>query len=111
MKSKLNLIIAGTLLLLATTSFAADYKKNDPALTIPECKTIEDACANVGFIRGQWKIQNGLWKDCVSPIAKGHDTLFSKANLNLKATPDLILAAKTCMEKKPKNSTVAKNGK
>ena len=28
-------------------------------------------CRNLGFIDGQWKKDNGLWKDCFDPVVKG----------------------------------------
>jgi hypothetical protein len=28
----------------------------------------------LGYIQGQWKKDNGLWKDCFDPIVKGGGT-------------------------------------
>lgn len=39
----------------------------------PACQKILDECKKMGFIQGQWKKDNGLWKDCFDPIVKGHD--------------------------------------
>lgn len=37
----------------------------------PACQRILNECRNLGFIQGQWKKDNGLWKDCFDPIVKG----------------------------------------
>jgi hypothetical protein len=37
----------------------------------PACQRILDECKKAGFIQGQWKKDNGLWKDCFDPIIKG----------------------------------------
>ena len=37
----------------------------------PACERILSECKKVGFIEGQWKKDNGLWKDCFDPIVKG----------------------------------------
>jgi len=37
----------------------------------PACERILDECKKMGFIQGQWKKDNGLWKDCFDPIVKG----------------------------------------
>jgi hypothetical protein len=38
----------------------------------PSCQRILTECKNLGFIQGQWKKDNGLWKDCFDPIVKGN---------------------------------------
>jgi hypothetical protein len=35
------------------------------------CERILEACKQHGFIKGQWKKDNGLYKDCFDPIIKG----------------------------------------
>jgi hypothetical protein len=37
----------------------------------PACQRIINECKNLGFIPGQWKKDNGLWKDCFDPVVKG----------------------------------------
>jgi hypothetical protein len=37
----------------------------------PACQRILSECKRLGFIQGQWKKDNGLWKDCFDPIVKG----------------------------------------
>ena len=37
----------------------------------PACQRIIAECKNLGFIQGQRKKDNGLWKDCFDPVVKG----------------------------------------
>lgn len=37
----------------------------------PACQRIIGECKKLGFIDGQWKKDNGLWKDCFDPVVKG----------------------------------------
>jgi len=37
----------------------------------PACERIISECEKLGFIKGQWKKDNGLWKDCFDPVVKG----------------------------------------
>jgi hypothetical protein len=37
----------------------------------PACQRIIGECKNLGFIPGQYKQDNGLWKDCFDPVVKG----------------------------------------
>jgi len=37
----------------------------------PSCQRIIAECKNLGFIVGQWKKDNGLWKDCFDPVVRG----------------------------------------
>lgn len=37
----------------------------------PACQRIISECNRLGFIQGQWKEDNGLWKDCFDPVVKG----------------------------------------
>jgi hypothetical protein len=36
----------------------------------PACQRVISECKNLGFIVGQWKKDNGLWKDCFDPVVK-----------------------------------------
>jgi len=35
------------------------------------CNQIAAACSKAGFIKGDWKKGDGLWRDCVDPIMQG----------------------------------------
>jgi len=37
----------------------------------PACERIISECKKLGFIPGQYKKDNGLWKDCFDPVVKG----------------------------------------
>jgi len=37
----------------------------------PACQRIINECKKLGFITGEWKQDNGLWKDCFDPVVKG----------------------------------------
>jgi hypothetical protein len=37
----------------------------------PSCQRILAECKKLGFIQGQYKKDNGLWKDCFDPVVKG----------------------------------------
>lgn len=37
----------------------------------PACQRIISECKKLGFIQGQWKEDNGLWRDCFDPVVKG----------------------------------------
>jgi hypothetical protein len=37
----------------------------------PACQRIINECKKLGFIPGQWKKDNGLWKDCFDPVVYG----------------------------------------
>ena len=37
----------------------------------PACQRIVSECKKLGFIQGQWKEDNGLWRDCFDPVVKG----------------------------------------
>ena len=40
----------------------------------PACQRILSECKRLGFIQGQYKQDNGLWKDCFDPVVKGGGT-------------------------------------
>jgi hypothetical protein len=40
----------------------------------PACQRVIAECKKLGFIQGQWKKDNGLWKDCFDPVVKGGGT-------------------------------------
>lgn len=37
----------------------------------PSCQKIVKECKKLGFVQGDWKTDNGLWKDCVDPVVQG----------------------------------------
>jgi hypothetical protein len=41
------------------------------AQNTPQCMHIITECKSLGFIPGQYKTDNGLWKDCFDPVVMG----------------------------------------
>jgi hypothetical protein len=37
----------------------------------PACQRILAECRRVGFVYGEWKKDNGLWRDCFGPVVNG----------------------------------------
>jgi len=55
-----------------TTSSTSKSAQNHAAAEHnPACQRIISECKKLGFIQGQWKEDNGLWKDCFDPVVKG----------------------------------------
>jgi hypothetical protein len=65
-----RLKIASVVTIAFTTTALAQSAKtpNEPP---GPCKEIANACRNAGFIKGDWKKGDGLWRDCVDPIMQG----------------------------------------
>jgi hypothetical protein len=40
----------------------------------PQCMHIITECKKLGFVPGQWKTDNGVWKDCFDPVVLGKGT-------------------------------------
>lgn len=63
------------------------------------CKQIAEACKSAGFIKGDWKNGDGLWRDCVNPIVQGQTTV-PGATKPLPTVDAGVVAA--CKAKHPK---------
>jgi hypothetical protein len=37
----------------------------------PACQQIVNECKNLGYIVGEWKTDNGVWRDCFDPVVNG----------------------------------------
>ena len=59
-----------TALSLCPAPALAQGKKSDHDAP-NECNQIAEACRQAGFIKGDWKKGDGLWRDCVNPIVQG----------------------------------------
>lgn len=81
--------------LLALVSTAALAKGGAPG----PCKQIAEICKNAGFIPGDWKKGDGLWRDCVDPIMQGATTV--PGGTKALPTVDAGLIAQ-CKAKNPK---------
>ena len=63
----LKRLLINTLVLLVFYSVAKAEESAAPA----PCKKIAEVCEAAGFIKGDWKNGDGLWRDCVNPIIQG----------------------------------------
>jgi hypothetical protein len=85
---------------MATQSFAEGKKEHDH---VPgPCKQIAQACKDAGFIKGDWKKGDGLWRDCVDPIMQGQTNVPGGTKPLPKVDASLVSA---CKEKHPKFGT------
>lgn len=78
-----RVLLAGMLLAWVTVAVNASAQANaqthpprnaqarNAAETNPSCQRIVQECQKLGYIVGQWKKDNGLWKDCFDPVVKG----------------------------------------
>jgi len=58
----------------APQNHAAAPQNHAAAESNPACQRILTECKKLGYIQGQWKKDNGLWRDCFDPIVKGGGT-------------------------------------
>jgi hypothetical protein len=63
------------------------------------CKQIAMACENAGFIKGDWKKGDGLWRDCVDPIVQGQTNVLG-ATKSLPTVDSKLISE--CKAKHPK---------
>jgi hypothetical protein len=49
----------------------AQAAKKAAAENNPACQQIVNECKKLGYIVGEWKKDNGLWKDCFDPVLRG----------------------------------------
>jgi hypothetical protein len=63
------------------------------------CASIAKACLDAGFIPGDWKKGDGLWRDCVDPIVQGQ-TSVPGATKSLPTVDAKSIAA--CKKHRPK---------
>ena len=85
-------------------AFSSTAPAQAPAGKMPNeppgpCKEIAAACRNAGFIKGDWKKGDGLWRDCVDPIMQGK-TSVPGATKPLPAVDAGLVSA--CKAKHPK---------
>jgi hypothetical protein len=62
------------------------------------CKQILETCKNAGFVYGEWKEGEGLYRDCVDPIMQGR-TKVPKATKPLPTVDPKLVTE--CKELKP----------
>ena len=89
---------------IVSIAFATSALAQAPSAKMPNqppgpCKEIADACRSAGFIKGDWKKGDGLWRDCVDPIMQGKASAPGATKPLPSVNPGLISA---CRAKHPK---------
>lgn len=82
-------------LLVSISAFAAE----NPGKPSGPCQQIAQICKNAGFVAGDWKNGDGLWRDCVDPIVQGSATVPGAKKPLPTVDPTLVAA---CKLKNPK---------
>ncbi len=68
------------------------------AMHTPACQSIIAECKSLGFIVGQAKEDNGLWKDCFGPVVKGGGTPTRDGKpINVPVNPNDVQACKAAL--------------
>jgi hypothetical protein len=68
------------------------------AMHTPACQSIIAECKSLGFIVGQAKEDNGLWKDCFGPVVKGGGSPTRDGKpINVPVNPNDVQACKAAV--------------
>lgn len=94
MKLSIVLCIAASVV-FSSAAFAGPAQGGAPG----PCKQIAKACQDAGFIKGDWKKGDGLWRDCVDPIIQGQTTAPGGTKALPTVDPNVVAA---CKAKHPK---------
>ena len=92
MNSVVSRFVTALIVAFSTLSLADNFAPGP-------CKKIAAACKTAGFIDGDWKKGDGLWRDCVDPIIQGQ-TSVPGATKPLPTVDGQIVAL--CKAKHPK---------
>src|SRR5438067_2418594 len=90
------IVCSAVLFSFALPAFAND---ENPGKAQGPCKQVEKACEGAGFIKGDWKKGDGLWRDCINPIMQGQ-TSVPGGTKPLPSVDSSVVAA--CKAKHPK---------
>jgi hypothetical protein len=60
----------------------------------PACQRIVRECERLGFIQGQWKKDNGLWKDCFDPVVRGGTPTREGSAIQVPVSPNDVQACR-----------------
>jgi hypothetical protein len=74
---------------------AAEIAKT--AMHTPTCQSIISECKSLGFIVGQAKEDNGLWKDCFGPVVKGGSPTRDGKPITVPANPSDVQACRAAV--------------
>ena len=90
-----TVLIATALSLCSAPALAQGKKDGAPS----SCQQIAKACQQAGFIKGDWKKGDGLWRDCVDPIMQGKTSVPGATKPLPSIDPNLVA---DCKAKHPK---------
>jgi hypothetical protein len=65
----------------------------------PACESIITECKSLGFVAGQWKTDNGLWRDCFTPVVKGKPATRDGKPVTVAVNPDNVQACRSAVFK------------
>jgi hypothetical protein len=101
MSRRLLLVTATMLSIFSAIASAADVKEHrSKGKEAPgPCKEIAEACKQAGFVQGDWKKGDGLWRDCVDPIIQGKTNVPGATKPLPTVDPKTVAA---CKAKHPK---------
>jgi hypothetical protein len=81
----------------------AGVPKGGPNIAVakqtPACQSVITECKNLGFIVGQWKTDNGLWRDCFAPVLKGKQATRDGQPINVPVNASNVQACKSAVFK------------
>lgn len=73
----------------------------------PACQQIVNECKNLGFIVGEWKQDNGLWKDCFDPVVNGGTPTREGKPVKVPVSESVIQQCREAREHKQAGKTAA----
>jgi len=73
----------------------------------PACQQIVNECKNLGFIVGEWKQDNGLWKDCFDPVVNGGTPTRDGKNIQVPVSQSVIQQCRSSRQHKQAGQTAA----
>jgi hypothetical protein len=65
----------------------------------PACQSIIQECKQLGFVVGQWKTDNGLWKDCFTPVVHGKTATRDGQPVQVQTNPSNVKACRSAVFK------------
>ena len=58
------------------------------------CQHIITECKKLGYVAGQYKADNGLWRDCFNPVVKGGQPTRDGAKVTVPVNPSDVQACR-----------------
>ena len=83
--------------------------RNEPP-RYPACRQIYDECQKLGFIVGEAKQDNGLWKDCFDPVANGGQATRDGKPIQVPVSPKTVQECREHRAKEHKGAQGMKQG-